>query len=353
MAIIGWLLRISIISRTALKDKHLADLSAKDSKISELETVISITKSQNELVEKERDRLQNEINSGNVNANELLATLEILKRKSEAEVESAQIELNKVMSELQLKEKEIEKFKLANQKFVADLSGRQDIQLSMISTVAHETKSLTASIQHRIHYLLNQSEKNNLFDKRSNEYFRDIINELRMLTQMYDTFLQRGKSIEPHLSISKLQNIFDDVLNMLNKHIRQKNIEIKISGISSIPSVKVDSTIFTQAVFSLVLNSIQYSYRDSKIIILGENTNEGIVIRIQDFGIGFKENEKDKIFEPFYVGAESRSVKVSGTGLGLYVAKKIINSHGGEINISNLRMPTEIKILLPSRIIAK
>lgn len=353
VAIIGWLLRISLISRTALKDKHDAIIASKDSKISELETTVGIIKSQTELLEKDRDRLRSEINDSNVNANEILATLEILKRKADAEVEEAQNELNKVMTELQLKEKEIEKLQAANSKFYADISGRQNIQLSMISSVAHETRAITSSITHRIHYILSAKKRDTHFDKKSDQYLKDILSELKLLNQMYNTFLHGERNIEPQLSILSLQNVIDDVLNIFNSQILQKNLSVKLIGLEKLPKVKLDPSTFTQALANIINNSIGFSEKGGKIIIIGERETDGIHLRFQDFGIGISEKDKEKIFEPFYVGMETRRVKVSGTGIGLYITKKIVESHGGEINVSNTRKPTEFTITLPTRIETK
>lgn len=350
VAIIGWLLKISLISRTALKDKHDAVIASKDSRISELETSSGIMKSQMELIEKDRDILRSEINDGNVNANEILASLEILKRKADAEVEEAQDELNRVMSRLQLKEKEIEKLQTANSKFFADISGRQDLQLSMISSVAHETRAITSSIMHRVHYILSATKKDEQIDKKTNLYLNDIITELEMLTQMYNVFLHRDRIIEPQITIFALQNIIDDVLNIFKNQILRKNLKVKLMGLEKLPKVQLDASTFTQAIVNIINNSISYSEKGGKIIVIGEKKPDGIQLRFQDFGIGIAQKDKDKIFEAFYVAIESRKVKVSGTGLGLYVTKKIIESYGGQITVSNSRMPTEFKIILPTRV---
>jgi len=78
-------------------------------------------------------------------------------------------------------------------------------------------------------------------------------------------------------------------------------------------------------------NAIYYSHDNSSIIIsLGIEGSE-IVFTVKDTGIGVPKSEKDKLFAKFYRAANAKIQRPDGTGVGIYLAKKVIDAHGGQI----------------------
>ena len=83
---------------------------------------------------------------------------------------------------------------------------------------------------------------------------------------------------------------------------------------------------------NIISNSIKYNKKGIKIYFNYKFTKDNIIIDIADNGIGIKMDNPNKLFEPFIVGNESRT-KGLGTGLGLYIAKQIVDLHNGDILI--------------------
>ena len=89
-----------------------------------------------------------------------------------------------------------------------------------------------------------------------------------------------------------------------------------------------------QVVYNLVENAIKYT-NNGGITVRTFLTKESIIIEIKDTGIGIPKQDLPKIWDRFYRVDQSRTRKTGGTGLGLYVAKQIIEAHGGGISVKS------------------
>ena len=95
------------------------------------------------------------------------------------------------------------------------------------------------------------------------------------------------------------------------------------------------SSLLKIAIKNLLKNAIQYSNKNSSIIVKSYLKNQDFYISIQDFGIGIAKNKQEKIFEKFYRTDKSRTKDSGGTGLGMSIVKKIIDIHKGKIEITS------------------
>ena len=86
-------------------------------------------------------------------------------------------------------------------------------------------------------------------------------------------------------------------------------------------------------------------------IEFGLDPDNNFLIRIKDHGVGIEDGERELIFEKKYRGKKSEERE--GEGLGLWVVRNTLESYGGKIYVSNLRLPTEFTIMLPKNIASK
>ena len=106
--------------------------------------------------------------------------------------------------------------------------------------------------------------------------------------------------------------------------------------------MSVDGLRLQRALTNLVTNAIEASPKGQKVLLTLQADQEKVVIGVRDQGAGMDEETLENIFVPFF------SKKSQGTGLGMAIAKKVIEAHGGEINIrSQPGHGTEVRIELP------
>jgi signal transduction histidine kinase len=121
------------------------------------------------------------------------------------------------------------------------------------------------------------------------------------------------------------------------------NVNINVNKLNS------NSKLFSQVLELIIENSIKFSNPNSNIDITSISTNNEINIVIEDEGFGIPENEIDFIFDPFFVGSKSNSIK-SGTGLGLSIVKENLSLLNGEIKIeSEENKGTKVTLVLNNK----
>jgi signal transduction histidine kinase/sugar phosphate isomerase/epimerase len=122
------------------------------------------------------------------------------------------------------------------------------------------------------------------------------------------------------------------------------------------PLLQLDRNRFQQVLFNLLSNAIKYAYEDPdafQVEIDGVKNEDGFVIWFRDWGMGLKQGTEESIFEEGYRGDNAREMNVTGEGLGLWIARQIVEAHGGTIEPTNHGLPTEFRILLPRSLAEK
>jgi signal transduction histidine kinase len=153
---------------------------------------------------------------------------------------------------------------------------------------------------------------------------------------------------KPRMLVLKNENIFTalkSALRMLAPEIKAKNIQIELYHDNQI--ILHDSERMVQVFLNVIKNAVDASFINSKIIVkifyeINADTAKYLIIKIENSGNPIKNDEIEKIFNPFY------TTKDSGTGLGLPITHSIIKEHKGKIHVkSTPQGDTEFKILIP------
>ena len=210
---------------------------------------------------------------------------------------------------------------------------------------AHEIRNPLASIRSTIQYL--QSDEQ---DKERYEMFSGVINEVDRINEILQDLLSFSRPREPRKEQTKLTEIFNRVFLLVSNMVRKKGIQVEYYCEEEEPKIQADPAQLEQVFLNLVMNAAESLDKGGEITISLINTqrsedrnqSEGYQINIEDNGPGIREEELEKIFDPFY------TTKPHGTGLGLSIVYGIINKHGGDIGIeSKVSEGTTVKIRLP------
>jgi len=137
--------------------------------------------------------------------------------------------------------------------------------------------------------------------------------------------------LEFHFAPHSIREAVDSAIQQLQQTLQPHPLEMNIPG--NLPQIKMDVERITEVLVHLLENASKYSPPDSPIHVMAELRLGGeIVTSVADHGPGIEEIEQDMIFEKFYRGRNQRA-RIQGTGMGLAIAKAIIELHGGTIGV--------------------
>ncbi|MGD8360840.1 MAG: ATP-binding protein, partial [Gemmatimonadota bacterium] len=101
------------------------------------------------------------------------------------------------------------------------------------------------------------------------------------------------------------------------------------------PTLLLDVEAITQAMTNLIDNAVKYSGESREIVVRGFSDDNHFNLAVEDFGIGLRAGEAEKVFERFYRGGDELTRSVKGTGLGLTLVKRIAEAHGGSVVVES------------------
>jgi PAS domain S-box-containing protein len=204
------------------------------------------------------------------------------------------------------------------------------------ASVAHEIRNPLTSLKGFVQLLQMEDDKHQ-------DYYQIMLDELNRINHIVGELLLLAKP--QHLKYTKLaiQRILNDVISLLAVEASLYNVQIESNFPKEDIILECEPNQLKQLFINLIKNSIEASNHDSKIVIsLTQMEQDKIVITVKDNGCGISKERLEKIGEPFY------SSKEKGTGLGLTVSYKIVQSHNGHIMFdSELGNGTTVNLTLP------
>lgn len=197
----------------------------------------------------------------------------------------------------------------------------------IFSAMSHDLKTPITRLRLRAEMLAD--------DEQRQRFEKDLKEMESMVTQTLD-FMRGldGKQIQQPIDIMAL-------LESLQADHAEIGQQVSIEGSTTRPFIGV-APLLKRCVANLLENAIAYG-QQAKVVV--EDGAERLVLRIQDHGPGIPVSEQAKVFEPFYRLEGSRNRETGGTGLGLTIARSIVQTHGGEIVLQN-RLEGGLEVIL-------
>ncbi len=165
--------------------------------------------------------------------------------------------------------------------------------------------------------LLNQAHENVVF-------LSTLINDLHVLAQAEQDRLELGREeIEP-------KTFLDNFADNYKKQIEEKGIDFELYVENNIPTVSTSPDGLREILQNFITNSIKYT-ESGKIKLFAKAKENIVVFGVEDTGIGISRSDQKHIFEKFYRSEDYRTRQSGGTGLGLYIIKRLAERMGGDI----------------------
>ncbi|MCR1899618.1 HAMP domain-containing histidine kinase [Irregularibacter muris] len=225
------------------------------------------------------------------------------------------------------------------------MSRRVQLSMDNINTEKEKVKSLVTDISHQIRTPLASIKifnslliQGGLEKQEEEEFFKRTENEVDKLEWLANSLVKISTMESGIIQLKKeKENIKKTILEAVNGvylDALEKNIEININNLESI-YIDHDTKWTKEAIFNVLDNAIKYTPENGQVHISLEKLETYIKIDIQDTGIGIPQKDRGKIFERFYRGQAEIIKKAEGSGIGLYLTRKIVEEQGGGIMVTS------------------
>jgi PAS domain S-box-containing protein len=205
-----------------------------------------------------------------------------------------------------------------------------------VSMVSHQLRTPATAIRWLSEVLLEDRDKT--LSKEQKEYLKQIHDgNQRMIALLMDLLdvsrVEAGKGLVMAMTPGNLSTVLDPILDELKPLANEKDIRIKKAPkFPKALSANFDSVKIKQVFQNLLENAVKYSNPGGNIVLDCDTSNsKEYIFSVKDEGVGIPLAQQSKIFERFFRASNAKLVANSGTGLGLYIAKVIVESHGGRI----------------------
>lgn len=219
------------------------------------------------------------------------------------------------------------------------------LRREFVSTTAHEFQTPLAAILGFCELLQMPADE---MTSRRDEFVAVIQERAEFLSRMVDQFLDlsridAGRALPLALATCHPERLIPRLVGNQPDHQHR----FQISFPADCPPVLADEDRLSQVIENLLSNAVKYSPAEGSIIITGAVEGQMMRISVQDQGVGLAEDHLERVFDKFFRADTSKNAP-SGTGLGLYITRAIVEAHGGRISASSLPgQGTTITFTLP------
>jgi signal transduction histidine kinase len=220
------------------------------------------------------------------------------------------------------------------------------IKATLLSIFSHELRTPLTSIKAYTEILIDE-----VTQEKDKEFLQVISNEADRLDVLIENFIDFAKIELKSFSLKKksinVLRLLDELMNIeeqaktgmffdkIKNWAKAKNILLSCEVADKEITVFGDHSQLKKAIGYIIGNAVKFTPEDGKIVVSVKPGLKDVEIRVSDTGIGISSANYEKIFEPFYQIDPSTTRSIGGVGMGLAVAKGIIEAHGGEIYVES------------------
>ena len=221
---------------------------------------------------------------------------------------------------------------------ISEMKKQETFRREFIGNLAHELKTPLFTSESYILTLLDGAIDDDEVNKKYLKIAGKAINRLNLIVKDLDliTKIESGES-EIQRTDFDIINLAQNTFEMLEITASKKNIKLMLEFNDKLPlRVNADNEKIQQVLTNLVENSIKYGKENGTTeLVIQELTENKIIVRVTDNGLGIEEKHFNRLFERFYRVDQSGSRKGGGSGLGLAIVKHIMDAHDEKIYIES------------------
>jgi signal transduction histidine kinase len=214
--------------------------------------------------------------------------------------------------------------------------------------VSHDLRTPVTALR-----LLVEAIEDDVVDSQTRRrYLGTMRGHIDALSAMIDDLFELARieagDIEWSIARVEVRELLNETVDAMAPEARAKGVEVR-SELGRTPlAARADAEKLQRVLLNLIRNAIRHTPADGSVVVRAERTDDAVEIEVADTGAGIPRAERDRIFEPFYRAGADAARASDGAGLGLAIARAIVETHGGRIWVPAADRGTRIRFTVPA-----
>ena len=210
------------------------------------------------------------------------------------------------------------------------------LQSDFVAAVSHEFRTPLTTLRQLSEMLVRGRVSS---DERRQQFYATLLRESERLHRLVEGLLNFGameagrlqyrfEPVDPKLFLGEIVSDFEREVSGLGYHV-------ELNGSGVLPEIRADRESLARVFWNLLDNAVKYSPENRTVWVDLSEAGKRLMVRVRDRGIGIPAAEQKEIFRKFVRGAASTRASIRGTGVGLAIARQIVDAHGGDISVES------------------
>jgi signal transduction histidine kinase len=210
------------------------------------------------------------------------------------------------------------------------------LKSDFVSTVSHEFKSPLTSIRQLAEMLQTGRVAS---EERRRRYYDVLVEQSARLSSLVTNVLDLARIEEGRKDFRfeplDLGILIHELAEATRHRVGHEGFEVREEIRDPLPKIRGDAEALRQAISNLLDNAIQYSGNAREVCVQAWGENGTLNVTVEDWGVGIREDEIEKVFDRFYRGRDEVTRSIRGSGLGLTLVKEIVEAHRGSVEVTS------------------
>jgi len=224
------------------------------------------------------------------------------------------------------------------------------LRRDLIAWAGHDLQTPLASVQAVVEALADGVVED---PETAQRYLRTAQKDIRALSALIDDLFQMAQLDAGGLPLERAENslsdLISDTLESFTELAARQSVDLQGSVDARVDPVIMDARRIGRVLNNLVSNALQHTPTGGRVLVRASRQPQAVLVEVTDTGKGIRSEDLPFIFDRFYRGEKSRSRSTGGAGLGLAIARGIVEAHGGQIGAENAAQGTRFYFTIPAK----
>lgn len=213
----------------------------------------------------------------------------------------------------------------------------ENLRRDLIAWASHDLRTPLTSIRVRVEAL-----NDGVLDDPETEqrYYQSILNDVLALNALFDDMFELAQLDRVDAAVEKtatsLSELIYDCLERFQTFSEEQGVQMAAYVGPDIDPVSLNAAKISRVLDNLLSNALRYTPEGGQIVVNANRAGDRVTVTVEDSGSGFDEEDLPRLFEQFYRGEQARTRATGGAGLGLAIARGVVEAHGGRIWAENV-----------------